>query len=173
LIPQHALTMGAMPPRFVLRDPVPGDLGFIIHRQARLYADEYGWDGRFEGLLAEVVANYVKHFEPTHEHCWVAELEGSIVGSAFVVRKDEHTAQLRMLYVDRDARGHGVGRALVAACLAFARKRKDYKRMVLWTNDVLVSARRIYEAEGFKLIASEPHQSFGRPMVGQTWELWL
>ena len=155
-------------PIILLRDPAPGDLGTIVARQARLYAEEYCWDRTFEGLLAEIVAAFVRDFDPARERCWVAEREGEIVGSVFVVRQDDETAKLRMLYVDRAARGMGLGRRLVDQCLAFARER-DYRRMVLWTNDVLVSARRIYQAAGFELVEEEPHRSFGKNLVGQYW----
>lgn len=153
---------------FVLRDPEPGDLGWVVHRQMRLYAKEYGWDWTFEALLAEIVCQYVRQFDPQRERCWIAERDGAIVGSVFVVRQDDHTAKLRLLYVEADARGHGLGRRLVDECLRFARDR-GYRRMVLWTNDVLVSARRIYQAAGFELLEEEPHHSFGKDLVGQVW----
>ncbi|WP_426661639.1 bifunctional helix-turn-helix transcriptional regulator/GNAT family N-acetyltransferase [Rhodanobacter aciditrophus] len=157
---------------FVLRDPEPGDLGCIISRQARLYADEYGWDWTYEGLVAEIVGQFVKNFDREKERCWVAESEGEVVGSVFVVRSDEDTAKLRLLYVEPSARGLGLGRRLVDECLRFA-KAKGYRKMVLWTNDCLVSARRIYQAAGFTLVSEEPHRSFGKDLVGQYWELML
>ncbi|WP_348626512.1 bifunctional helix-turn-helix transcriptional regulator/GNAT family N-acetyltransferase [Chelatococcus daeguensis] len=153
----------------VLRDPEPGDLGWIVHRQARLYAEEYGWDWTYEGLVAEIVGQFVKHFDPAGERAWVAERDGGIVGSIFVVREDDATARLRLLYVEPSARGLGLGRRLVEEALRFAGAR-GYRRMILWTNDVLVSARRIYEAAGFRLIDEKPHHSFGQDLVGQTWE---
>ena len=152
----------------VLRDPESGDLGHVVAAQARLYAEEYGWDWTFEGLVAGIVADYVRDHDPACERCWIAEVEGQIAGSVFVVRKDDATAKLRMLYVDRAARGLGLGRRLVEECLRFARAR-GYRRMELWTNDCLVSARRIYEAAGFELIEEEPHHSFGVDLVGQNW----
>ena len=155
-------------PGFTLRDPVPGDIGLIVSGQARLYAVEYGWDWTFEALVAEIGAKFIREFKPGQERCWVAERGGQVVGSVFVVRQDAHTAKLRMLYVDRSARGMGLGRHLVAQALAFARH-AGYRRMVLWTNDVLVSARRIYQAEGFQLVEEERHHSFGKDMVGQVW----
>ena len=158
------------PNTFSLRDPRPGDLGQIISGQARLYADEYGFDWTFEALVAEIGATFIREFKPGQERCWVAEREGQVVGSVFVVHQDAHTAKLRMLYVDRSARGAGLGRHLVAQAVAFARS-AGYRRMVLWTNDVLVSARRIYQAEGFLLIEEERHHSFGKDMVGQVWAL--
>lgn len=153
---------------FILRDPRPGDLGWIVHRQAALYAKEYGFDWTFEGLVSEIAGKFIAEFDPAHERCWIAEMEGEIVGSVFVVRQDEEVAKLRMLYVDPAARGRGLGRALVDECLRFARS-AGYRRMVLWTNDILVSARRIYEAAGFELLEEERHRSFGKDLVGQIW----
>lgn len=152
----------------VLRDPRVGDIGWIIHRQAILYAEEYGWDGTFEALIAEIAGHFIRDFQPGRERCWVAEREGRIVGSVFVVRQDDETAKLRLLYVEPSARGLGLGRRLVDECLRFATA-EGYRRIVLWTNDVLVSARRIYEAAGFELIEREPHRSFGKDLVGQVW----
>lgn len=158
----------AAPREFVLRDPAPGDLGLVVHKQAQLYAREYGWDWTFEGLLADIMAHYVKHFDPSRERCWIADSEGQVLGSVFVVKQDEQTAKLRMLYVDASARGLGLGRRLVDECLQFARD-CGYRRMVLWTNDILVSARRIYQAAGFELVEEERHHSFGHELVGQVW----
>ncbi len=159
---------GPKEPTFILRDPEPGDLGWITHQQGRLYAKEYGWDWTFEALVAEIVGQFAKNFDPSCERCWVAERDGEVIGSVFVVRQDDETAKLRLLYVDARARGLGLGRRLVDETLRFARA-KGYKRMVLWTNDVLVSARRIYEATGFELLEEEPHHSFGKDLVGQNW----
>ncbi|WP_287884341.1 MULTISPECIES: bifunctional helix-turn-helix transcriptional regulator/GNAT family N-acetyltransferase [Paracoccus] len=153
---------------FILRDPEPGDLGWITHMNGRIYAEEYGWDWTFEALVAEIVGRFAKEFDPQGEKCWVAELEGQVVGSVMVVREDEETAKLRLLWVDEAARGLGLGRRLVEECLRFARAR-GYRRMILWTNDVLVSARRIYQAAGFELIEEERHRSFGKDLVGQVW----
>jgi len=155
-------------PPVLLRDPEPGDLGWITHQQGKLYANEYGWDWTFEALVAEIVGQFAKNFIPGKERCWVAEREGEVVGSVFVVRQDDETAKLRLLYVDSAARGLGLGRRLVDECISFARA-SGYKRIVLWTNDVLVSARRIYQAAGFELIDEEPHHSFGKDLVGQVW----
>lgn len=155
-------------PPFTLRDPVPGDIGSIVRGQARLYAEEYGWDWTFEALVADIASQFVRDFRPARERCWVAERDGEVVGSVFVVRQDDDTAKLRMLYVDRSARGLGLGRRLVDECLRFAAA-AGYRRMVLWTNDVLVSARRIYEAAGFTLVEQEAHHSFGKDLVGQVW----
>jgi len=159
-------------PGVVLRAPRPGDLGWIVHRHAVLYHQEYGWDERFEGLAADVVARFVREFVPGRERCWVADRAGAVVGSVFLVREDDEVARLRMLYVEPSVRGLGVGRRLVRACLEEARA-VGYRRMVLWTNSVLVSARRIYEAEGFTLESEAPHALFDAGQMGQTWGLAL
>jgi DNA-binding MarR family transcriptional regulator/N-acetylglutamate synthase-like GNAT family acetyltransferase len=159
---------GAQERTFVLRDPRPGDLGQITSRHGELYATEYGWDLGFEALVAGIVARFVEDFIPGKERCWVAECEGEVVGSVFLVRRDDQTAQLRLLFVDRSARGLGLGTRLVDECLRFARS-AGYRRIMLWTNDVLVSARRIYQAAGFELVEEEPHRSFGKDLVGQVW----
>ncbi len=156
----------------VLRDPVPGDYGWVIHKHAALYATEYGWDQSFETLVAEIVFKLGRDFVPGRERCWIAEIDGEVVGSVFVVRLDDSCAKLRLLYVDPAARGLGLGRKLVDEAIRFARA-AGYKRMVLWTNDILVAARHIYEAIGFTLIEEEPHHSFGRDLVGQNWGLDL
>lgn len=156
----------------ILRSHRVGDIGWIIHRQAVLYAQEYGWDERFEALVAEISANFLQHHDPARERCWIAERDGAIVGSVFLVRASDTEAKLRMLYVESAARGLGVGRRLVDECIAFARA-TGYRQLSLWTNDVLVSARRIYEAAGFRLISEERHHSFGKDLVGQYWALEL
>jgi len=158
--------------QFSLRDPVPGDMGWIAHRHGALYWNEYRWDWTFEALVNGIVGDFVNTFDPASERCWVAEMDGEIVGSVFVVRHDETAAKLRLLYVEAAARGMGLGQTLVDECISFARQ-KGYKRLVLWTNSVLVSARRIYENAGFRLVEEEPHHSFGHDLVGQTWELEL
>ena len=155
-------------PGFTLRDLQPGDMGWVIHRQTVLYAKEYGWNNEFEALAAEIGARFIRQFDPEFERAWIAELEGRIVGAVFVVRQDETTAKLRMLYVEAETRGLGLGSRLVDECLAFARE-VGYQRMVLWTNSVLVAARQIYERAGFCLLEEEPHHSFGRDLVGQVW----
>lgn len=159
-------------PALVLRRHQPGDIGWIIHRQGRLYAEEYGWDETYEALVAEILAAFVKSFDATRERAWIAEMDGEIVGSVFLVRQDDAVARLRLLYVEPRARGLGVGRRLVDEVIAFARL-KGYRTLTLWTNDVLAAARRIYEAAGFRLVAEGRHRSFGKDLVGQTWELAL
>ena len=153
---------------YVLRDPRPGDMGLVVANQARLYAQEFGWNSEYEALVAEIVAKFIREFDRASERCWIAEKDGKMVGSVFVVRQDETTAKLRLLYVDGSARGLGIGRRLVDECLRFARQ-AGYKRMILWTNSVLTDARRIYEKAGFALIEEEPHHSFGKDLVGQVW----
>jgi DNA-binding MarR family transcriptional regulator/GNAT superfamily N-acetyltransferase len=161
-------------PPFVLRPPRPGDMGWVVHRQAVLYAREFGWDERYEALISRIVADFIEHFDPKRERCWIAEREGETVGCVFVIknREREGVAQLRMLYVEPSARRLGIGRRLVRECTEFARQ-TGYTSIVLWTNSVLTSARRIYEAEGYKLVKEEPHHSFGHDLVGQYWELEL
>lgn len=157
---------------FILRDPQVGDMGWVVHRQSVLYAQEYGWDNTYEALVAEIVARFVREFDPRHERCWIAEREHRIVGSVFLVRESDEVGKLRLLYVEPEARGLGVGRRLTDECIRTAR-RVGYRKLVLWTNDVLVSARRIYQAAGFVLVKEERHRSFGKDLVGQNWELVL
>lgn len=162
------------PPKvpYLLRAPQPGDIGWIIHRQAILYAQEYGWDETYEALIAEILGAFVNHFDPRCERAWIAEREGEIVGSVFVVRQSDTVAKLRLLYVEPAARGLGIGGRLVDECIRFARA-KGYRTLTLWTNDVLASARRIYQAAGFRLTKEERHHSFGKDLVGQHWDLEL
>jgi len=159
-------------PTYNLRQHRPGDMGWIVHRHGVLYAQEYEWDCTFEALVADIVAQFIKNFDSARERCWVADTEYGIVGSVFVVRESDQVAKLRLLLVEPSARGMGLGSRLVQECKCFARS-VGYKKLVLWTNDVLQAAARIYEKEGFRLVRSEPHQSFGQHLVGQTWELDL
>jgi len=157
---------------YFLRPHRIGDMGWIVHRQAILYAEEYGWDQTFEALVAEIAAAFIKSFDRDCERCWIAEREGEVVGSVFLVRQSDHIARLRLLYVEPAARGLGIGQRLVDECVRFAAS-KGYRTLTLWTNDVLVSARRIYEAAGFRMVAEERHHSFRKDLVGQHWELTL
>jgi len=161
-------------PQVALREPRPGDIGWAIERHGSLYAEEYGWDASFEGLVAKIFGAFLERHDPGRERCWIAEVDGVRAGCVFVVQNAERadTAQLRCLLVEPRARGLGLGRKLVAECLGFARQ-AGYARMVLWTNDVLVAARRIYEAAGFVLVEEERHHSFGHDLVGQTWAVTL
>ncbi|WP_328464338.1 bifunctional helix-turn-helix transcriptional regulator/GNAT family N-acetyltransferase [Streptomyces sp. NBC_00448] len=166
----HRITTG---PRVTLRGPRPGDLGWAIERNAAVYATEYGWDEDYETLVARIVADYASDHDPQREAMWVAELDGDRAGCVFCMRDDApDTARLRLLLVDPAARGHGIGGRLVDTCIAFARQ-AAYTELVLWTNDVLAGARRIYERAGFELVAQKPHHSFGRELMGQDWRLSL
>jgi DNA-binding MarR family transcriptional regulator/N-acetylglutamate synthase-like GNAT family acetyltransferase len=170
---QEILGSNASRADFVLRDSKVGDLGWVTHRQAALYAAEYGWDWTFEALVARILSDFIGNFDPVREQSWLAERNGEIVGSVFLMRGDEEaTGKLRLLYVEPRARGLGIGAALVAACIARA-KEIGYRRLTLWTNDILVSARRLYVDAGFTLINEEAHISFGKSLVGQTWTLEL
>jgi DNA-binding MarR family transcriptional regulator/GNAT superfamily N-acetyltransferase len=160
------------PAAFVLRPPGPGDLGWAVHRNAVLYAQEYGWDSSYEALIARIVADYAGRADPAREAAWIAEMDGEPAGCVFCMRKTDTTAQLRLLLVEPRARGMGLGSRLVAECVAFAR-RAGYTEIVLWTNDVLDAARRIYQRAGFQLIDSSSHHSFGHDLVGQDWRLPL
>jgi N-acetylglutamate synthase-like GNAT family acetyltransferase len=156
-----------------LRRLRPGDVGWIIHRQAVLYTQEYGWDWTYEGLASRILGAFVAEFDASREDGWVAERAGAVVGSIFLMKSDDpRIAKLRLLYVEPSARGAGVGRKLVDTCVARARE-LGYRQLTLWTNDILVAARRIYQAAGFRLVSEEPHHSFGHDLVGQTWALDL
>jgi DNA-binding MarR family transcriptional regulator/GNAT superfamily N-acetyltransferase len=156
-----------------LRRLRPGDVGWVIHRQAVLYHEEYGWDRTYEGLASRILGGFVAAFDPAKEDGWVAERTGVIVGSIFLMKSDNpKVAKLRLLYVEPTARGAGLGRTLVATCIARARE-LGYRELTLWTNDILVAARHIYQAAGFRLVSEEPHHSFGHDLVGQIWTLDL
>ena len=160
------------PVSYMLRPHRPGDMGWIIHRQAVLYAEEYGWDEEFEALVAEITAKFIQNFNAKRERCWIAERDGEVVGSIFLVQESDAVAKLRLLYVEPKARGLGIGRRLIRECLDFARQCR-YRRVTLWTNDILDAARHLYEEAGFRLVAEERHHSFGHDLVGQNWELVL
>ncbi|GCE21584.1 bifunctional helix-turn-helix transcriptional regulator/GNAT family N-acetyltransferase [Dictyobacter kobayashii] len=157
---------------FFLRSHQPGDIGWVAHRHGVLYAREFGWDERFEALVAQIVADFVNNYDPLRDHCWIAEMKGEIVGSVFVVRASESVARLRLLLVEPKARGLGLGTYLVEECIRFARQH-GYQKLQLWTNSVLVEARHIYQKTGFKMIEQESHHSFGHDLIGETWELIL
>jgi len=157
---------------YLLRPHQPGAIGWVTHRQAVIYTTDYGWDETFEALVADVLSKFIVNFNPKRERSWIAERDGEIVGSVFCAEKTKTVAALRLLYVEANVRGLGIGTRLVDECIAFAR-RVGYSRLSLWTNSVLHSARRIYERAGFELVDSKAHHSFGKDLVGQTWELQL
>jgi DNA-binding MarR family transcriptional regulator/GNAT superfamily N-acetyltransferase len=154
------------------RPPQPGDIGWVVARHGALYAEEYNFDHRFEALVAHVAGDFLTQNDPRRERCWIAERDGVRLGSVFLVRKTDDVAKLRLLLVEPAARGLGIGKRLVAECIDFARA-AGYREMTLWTNDILLAARGIYKAAGFRLVASVPHSDFGPPMVGEDWQLTL
>jgi DNA-binding MarR family transcriptional regulator/GNAT superfamily N-acetyltransferase len=159
--------------RITLRGPRPGDLGWTVERNAAVYAEQFGWNEKYETLVARIVADFAETRDPHREAVWIAELDGRRAGCVFCVRdKAPDTARLRLLLVDPSARGHGIGRRLVGECIAFARS-ADYSALVLWTNDILTDARSIYQKAGFELVGQQPHHSFGQDLVGQDWRLVL
>ncbi len=152
-----------------LRPPVPGDIGWVVHRHGALYAAEYGWDATFEALVAQVASEFVLKFQPERERCWIAELDGRVVGASFVVEKSAEIAKLRLVYVEPDARGYGISRHLLDASMAFAAA-VGYTKMMLWTNRNLVAARGLYASAGFTMTLEEPYRGFGHDLIGETWE---
>ncbi len=159
-------------PEVTLRTHRPGDMGWVVQQHGRLYAEEFGWDISFEGMVADIVAQFLKEFDPVRERCWIAEIDGRQAGSVFLVQQSDEVAKLRLLIVDPAGRGLGLGKRLVDECIAFARS-CGYRKITLWTQSRLLAARAIYENAGFVRTAIEPHHSFGQDLVGETWELTL
>jgi len=162
----------AMLPQVRLRKHRPGDMGWVVQRHGELYWDEFGYDERFEALVAGIVAGFINAFDPQRERCWIAECKGKRLGAVFLVKKSGDQAQLRLLLVEPAARGLGLGKRLVRECVRFAR-RCGYRKLVLWTQSELAAARGIYERAGFRLVSTEPHKSFGKSLTGEYWELQL
>jgi GNAT superfamily N-acetyltransferase len=163
---------GVAPAAAVLRGPRPGDIRWVVQRHGALYAGEYGFDASFESLVAEIAAKFIAPFDASRERCWIADIDGTPVGSVFLMRHSDDVAKLRLLLVDPAGRGQRLGQRLVAECIGFARQ-CGYRKITLWTQSILVAARRIYQDAGFVLVATEPHHSFGVDLVGETWELEL
>ncbi len=160
---------GEQAPPAVLRGPRPGDMGWVVQSHGALYASEYGFDAAFEALVADIAAKFLASFDASRERCWIAEIDGAPVGSVFLVRQTDDVAKLRLLLVDPAGRGQGLGQRLVGECIGFARA-CGYRKIMLWTQSILVAARKIYQDAGFQLVAAEPHRSFGQSLVGETWE---
>jgi DNA-binding MarR family transcriptional regulator/RimJ/RimL family protein N-acetyltransferase len=159
----------ASPRPAILREPRPGDMGWVVQSHGSLYASEYGFDSSFEGLVAEIAAKYLASFDASRERCWIADIDGVQVGSVFLVRHTDDVAKLRLLLVDPAGRGQGLGKRLVGECIAFAQA-CGYRKITLWTQSILLAARKIYQDAGFVLVATEPHRGFGQDLIGETWE---
>jgi len=157
---------------YLLRMHQPGDMGWIVQRQAILYAEEYGWDGTYEALAAEIVAQFIKNYDPKRERAWVAERDGRRVGAVFVAKESDEIAKLRLLHVEAEARGLGIGKRLVKECVQFSRQ-AGYRKMTLWTQSILHAARHIYKETGFQVVSEKKHHSFGKDLTAETWELDL
>lgn len=157
---------------YLLRLHQPGDMGWIVHRQAILYSEEYGWDDTYEALAAEIAAQFIKNYDSKREHAWIAEKDGKRVGAVFVAKQTDKLAKLRLLHVEPEARGLGIGKRLVQECVRFARQ-AGYEKMTLWTQSILHAARHIYKQEGFQVVSEEKHHSFGKDLTAETWELNL
>jgi DNA-binding MarR family transcriptional regulator/GNAT superfamily N-acetyltransferase len=159
-------------PAYILRPHQPGDMGWVVYRHGALYAQEYRWDEQFEALVAEIASRFIRHFDPKRERCWIAEKDGEIVGSVFLVKHSKTVAKLRLLLVEPSARGLGIGRRLVEECVRFGRQ-AGYKKITLWTQSALRAARGIYEKAGFRLVEQKPHHSWGHDLVAEVWDLVL
>jgi DNA-binding MarR family transcriptional regulator/GNAT superfamily N-acetyltransferase len=159
-------------PAYLIRLHQPGDMGWVIHRHGVLYAQEYGWDEQFEAVVAEIAAKFIQNLDPKRERCWIAERNGEIAGSIFLVKQSKYVGKLRLLLVEPSARGLGIGGRLVAECIRYGRQ-AGYRKMTLWTQSVLVAARHIYKQAGFRLVHEEKHKSFGHDLVAETWEMEL
>jgi N-acetylglutamate synthase-like GNAT family acetyltransferase len=157
---------------YLLRQHGPGDIGSVIHLHGKLYAQELGWNEQFEAVVAEIAAKFLRNYDPACERCWIAELDGQVVGSVFLVKQSKRVARLRLLLVDPKARGLGLGERLVSECVSFARQ-AGYRKITLWTNRILSAARHIYKKAGFCKVSEEPHHAYGHHLIGETWELRL
>jgi GNAT superfamily N-acetyltransferase len=169
---QHVLQPQSTTGEVTLRAHRPGDMGWVVERHGVLYEREYGWGALFEALVADIVAKFLREFDAKRERCWIAERAGERVGSAFVVKENRASAKLRLLLIEPEVRGTGLGKRLVQECVAFARG-AGYRKLVLWTHANLAAARAIYAKLGFRMVKREPHRQFGVPVVGEYWELEL